>query len=236
MAGELAKTEAICLAIRPWSKTSHVVTWLTPAGKVSTLVKGAERPKSFFLGQYDLNYTCEIVYYMRAKSELHALRECSVLESRDRLRGDYRALALAEYMRYVAGELSPLGHEAEEWYTLLGRALDDADGIDAMAKMLEFDISALNLAVVSPDFAGCQAPFSRFYIEEGSFAGQSSRQMPVTPRVAACLLRPRREKNMKILLDAARVIGVYYNFHLDFSPGFRREVLKLIANEQGELQ
>ena len=57
MAGETGKSEAICLDIRPWSRTSHVVEWLTPHGKIRTLVKGAVRPKSAFLGQYDLNYT-----------------------------------------------------------------------------------------------------------------------------------------------------------------------------------
>ena len=64
MAGEIIKTHGIVLSIHPWSQTSHVVTWLTPDhGPVTTLVKGAVRPKSAFLGQYDLNYTCEIVYY-----------------------------------------------------------------------------------------------------------------------------------------------------------------------------
>ena len=43
MAGETIKTEAICLDIRPWSRTSHVVSWLTPMGKVATVVKGAVR-------------------------------------------------------------------------------------------------------------------------------------------------------------------------------------------------
>ena len=97
MAGETTKTEAVCLDIRPWSRTSHIVRWMTPDGPVTTVVKGAIRPKSAFLGQYDLNYTCEIVYYSRAKGELHALRECSPLSTRDSLRSNYRALVLAEY-------------------------------------------------------------------------------------------------------------------------------------------
>ena len=88
MAGETVRTGAICLDIRPWSRTSHVVSWLTPTGKVATVVKGAVRAKSQFLGQYDLNYTCDIIYYARAKGELHALRECVPLEMREGLRGD----------------------------------------------------------------------------------------------------------------------------------------------------
>lgn len=234
MAGELIKTEAVCLGIYPWSKTSHIVSWLTPHGKVRTTVKGAARPKSFFLGQYDLNYTCEIVYYARARGELHALRECAPLKLREELRSDYRRLALAEYMRQVTAELVPHGGEAEVWKGLLERSLDGGDEVHPVAAMLEFEISALNLAGVSPDFTGCKAPYSPFYIEEGSFRGQSSRQMPITPMLAACLMRPRREKNLNILLDAARVIGVYYTFHLDFPPDARRTVLKIISKEQEE--
>lgn len=234
MAGEMIKTEAVCLGIYPWSRTSHIVSWLTPHGKVRTMVKGAARAKSFFLGQYDLNYTCEIVYYARAKGELHALRECTPLKLRDHLRGDWRRLALAEYMRKVTAELTPHGREAEEWKELLESCLDAEGDGNPVAEMLEFEISALNLAGVSPDFTGCKAPSSMFYIEEGAFSGQSSRQMPVTPMVAACLLRPRKEKNLNILLDAARVIGVYYTFHLDFPPDARRTVLKIISKEQEE--
>ena len=37
MAGETIKAAAICLDVRPWSRTSHVVAWLTPAGKVTTV-------------------------------------------------------------------------------------------------------------------------------------------------------------------------------------------------------
>ena len=82
MAGETTKTEAICLRISPWSTTSHIVTWLTPVGVVATSVKGAVRPKSAFLGQYDLFYTCELIYYARTKGELHAIREASAFDAR----------------------------------------------------------------------------------------------------------------------------------------------------------
>ena len=91
MAGETLKTTGIVLDIRPWSRTSHVVTWLTPdRGPVVTLVKGAVRPKSAFLGQYDFFYTCELVYYIRAKGELHAIREAAPLNPREHLRGSFR--------------------------------------------------------------------------------------------------------------------------------------------------
>ena len=90
MAGEIIKTQGIVLAIRPWSQTSHVVTWLTPDhGPVTTLVKGAVRAKSAFLGQYDLFYRCDLLYYARASGDLHALREVTPRNLRERLRGDW---------------------------------------------------------------------------------------------------------------------------------------------------
>ena len=47
----IARTAAIPLACYPYSSTSRVVHWLTRYhGKVSTLLKGALRPKSPFLG------------------------------------------------------------------------------------------------------------------------------------------------------------------------------------------
>ena len=232
MASELIKTTGVCLRIANWSRTSHVVTWATPMGLVTTLVKGAVRPKSAFLGQYDLNYECEIVYYARNTNDVTILKDVATLERHDELRRDFRSLMLAEHMRYLVGELCPLGPEAEEWYALLTRSLARLPATNLLAIMLEFELSALTLAGLSPDFTGCEEPWSPFYLEEGSFRGQSSRQMPVSPRVAQCLTHPLAEKNITILLDAARLIGVYYNYHLEFPLNSRRMVLKLMANEK----
>ena len=152
MAGETVRSEAVCLAIHPWSRTSHVVAWLTPSGRVTTLVKGAVRPKSFFLGQYDLNYTCDIVYYEHARGEVHALKECAVVKRRDALRETYRALVLAEYFRKVVFELAPFGPDAADWFKLICFSLDRlARGVEKpvlIEEMNRFDLSVLDLAGV----------------------------------------------------------------------------------------
>lgn len=124
MAGETVRSRAICLSIAPWSHTSHIVTWLTPGGRVATAAKGAVRPKSWLLGQYDLNYTCDVLYYARARGEVHALRDCAPLNCRDALRGDFRALALAGYFRRLAAEFAPQGPDCKAWHDALDAALD----------------------------------------------------------------------------------------------------------------
>ena len=125
MAGEIIKTDGIVLAIHPWSRTSHIVTWLTPDhGCVTTLVKGAVRPKSAFLGQYDLFYTCDLLYYARARGDLHALRETTPRNLRDGLRGRWRETALAGYAAGLVKDLAPAHGESAAWCELMSLLLD----------------------------------------------------------------------------------------------------------------
>ena len=130
MAGEIIKTQGIVLSIHPWSQTSHVVTWLTPDhGPVTTLVKGAVRAKSAFLGQYDLFYRCDLLYYARASGDLHALREVTPRSMRTHLRGDWRATALAGYAADLVRELAPPGDESSAWFDFLDAYLEPAPDV-----------------------------------------------------------------------------------------------------------
>ena len=201
---------------------------MTPDGPVTTVVKGAVRPKSAFLGQYDLNYTCEIVYYSRAKGELHALRECTPLSTREKLRSSYRALVLAEHMRTQVAALAPHGGESESWLAALANALDSlcAGAADSprrlVAELLGFELEILSLSGLSPEIEA----------ESGSFSLRGERQIPISQEVARCIDDPKTEKNIQILLDAARAIGVFYAFHLDSAPETRRTVLRMISNNE----
>lgn len=235
MAGETLRTRALCIGIRPWSRTSHVVGWLTPAGKLMTVVKGAVRSKSMFLGQYDLNYTCDIVYYARARGELHALRECAVVDMRERLRGNWRSLALADYVRLLAAELAPAGSSAGEWFELAERTLDTLeDGTMLVQRFVAFELEALALAGLKPDFSGYErtGDWSVFSVEDGSFGG-GGRCIRVSREVAEFLANPLcTVEKSQIPLDAARVIGVFYTYHLDTAAEVRRAVLGMISNQK----
>lgn len=230
MAGETVRTEAICMDIRPWSRTSHVVTWLAPEGRIVSVVKGAVRPKSPFLGQYDLNYTCEIVYYAHARGDLHVLRECAPVELRDGLRSDYRALALAGYFRRLVLDLAPSGPDCRAWYALLSRALSaPGRGVPAL---LRFELAVLRLSGLAPDFSGYdrRAEWSAFSVGAGSFGAAGGRCIRVARPTAEYLNRPDAAPvSPQIPLDAARVIGVFYQFHVDCASDVRRTVLGMIA-------
>ncbi len=229
MAGETLKTEAVCLSISPWSRTSHVVAWLTPAGRVVTLARGATRPKSFFLGQYDLNYTCEIVYYARAKGDIHALRECFPVSFRDALREDHTLLAVAGYFRTLASRFAPPGEESSAWFAWLTDALDALahDGL-SLDLVLRAELRALDLMGLALSFEGA---------DDALFlAGE--RRLPVAKETQGYLQRLATQKNApktdeisSEALDAARVIGVYYSFHVDGVTDVRRTVFNMMGHK-----
>lgn len=227
MNGETCKTPAICLRIAPWSRTSHIVEWLTPGGRITTCVKGAVRPKSFFLGQYDLNYTCEIVWYLGG-GDVHPLRECSPTALREGLRTNLAALIAAEHCRRLAGDLTPNGTDAEAWFAATTGVLDrlaESPRAAVGGEVLDFEMQVLHLSGLTPEIEAAQ----------GAFVLRGERRIAITPAVAKALRNPRAEKNPKILLDAARAIGVFYTFHLDCRPESRRTLIEQVfVNDESQ--
>ena len=178
----IIQTQAIALQIRPWPKTSHMVTWLTPDhGKVVTSVKGACRPKSAFLGQYDLFYTCDLLYYRRDHDGVHAIRECAPVHMREPLRHHWRQAAAAAYLADLTARVT-LGHQdSAALFDLLGRTLDLlASSPEAPARrlLLWYETHLLRHLGVLPDFTACphchtpDRPWLRFSLPSGRFLCQ----------------------------------------------------------------
>lgn len=88
----------IILRTRPLTETSLIVLWLTPNfGRISTVAKGARRPKSPFLGKLDLFYFADFTFNRSRRSELHTLREVSLRETHSALRHELGYLQQASY-------------------------------------------------------------------------------------------------------------------------------------------
>ena len=117
-------TAAILLRKTRFSDTSLILTWFTKAhGKLKTVAKGALRPKSRFAGTLDLFYACEISVARSARSELHTLREATLLDPREDLRRNYASVALASYFVELLDFATEADHPAPDLYDLLLRAL-----------------------------------------------------------------------------------------------------------------
>jgi DNA repair protein RecO (recombination protein O) len=124
----IIRASAIPLACFPYSSSSRIVHWLTRhRGKVSTLLKGAMRPKSPFLGGYELFFTSELLYYEKRVNTLHAGKECAILHRRDRFRTDWRAMQTASYLAAVIDRTTPEEAPLPELFELFELLLDLAE-------------------------------------------------------------------------------------------------------------
>lgn len=97
------RTEALVLRTRVFTETSLVVQWLTrDFGRVTTVAKGALRPKSPFRGKIDLFYIVDITFHRARSSDLHNLREAVVIDSQPSLRTTIELLSKASYaVRFI---------------------------------------------------------------------------------------------------------------------------------------
>ena len=235
MAGEIIKTDGIVLAIHPWSRTSHIVTWLTPDhGCVTTLVKGAVRPKSAFLGQYDLFYTCDLLYYARARGDLHALRETMPRNLREGLRGRWRETAIAGYAAGLVKDLAPANGESAVWFEFMSSLLDrlETHSLIPLLELVRLEMDILRLAGWSPDFSGMDksADWTPFAIDHGR-CGDGTRTVRLSSRTVAALVRPDASGHaQETVEDAVRFLGVFLSYHLDAPPDVRRSLVTLLTS------
>ncbi len=121
----IVSCHAIALKIMPFSETSRVVIWFTKEhGRIPTLIKGSQRNKSFFIGQYDLFYTCELLYYERTHHGLHIVKELYPQKTRSLLRKNWRATACVSYLASLANRVLPYYAPHPQLFTLLDEAID----------------------------------------------------------------------------------------------------------------
>lgn len=236
----IEKTEGVVLRVHGFSNTSHIVHWLTPdRGRLVTSVKGACRPKSLFLGQYDLFYTCEILYYTGGVRGVHPLRECSPLDTRPRFRTDWRAALAASYAADLSGHVAEAMPPTPALHALLVSTLDRLARHGASAAtLLAFETRLLPLLGMTPDLDGCPhcaesalADRARFSIPDGRLVCPAC-----SPEAAAAEITLTRKQLALLRLafgsdvyapsifarlappDIAvlrRFLGIFLHYHLD---------------------
>ncbi len=254
MSSPVEKTEAIVLSIAPYSQSSHVLTWITPRfGRIGTIVKGACRPKSWFLGQYDLFYTCELLFYLREQGSLQTAKECSPLKRRDSLRTDWRACIMASYMCGLISQIAGEGSTHPELYTLLDITLDTIAEREASIQcMTWFELrllDALGLAPRTHNCAQCSGPVvsgttHRIHFSHargGSICARCSSHnadtITLTPPVFA-MMRSWQKASSPLsacntasppaqLAALSNLVGSFAEYHLGFRP--RGRVIALEA-------
>lgn len=242
------KTTAIALRISPFSRTSLVVNWLTrDKGRLTTMVKGALRPKSDFLGQFDLFYTCEIVFYSRDFNHLHILRECAIDMPRTALRSTWRACAAASYLCDLVWRISPPSEPAPETYDLLSATLDLLARHQSMHTLISwFELKLLQATGLAPQLQQCPVCGKRTLEQEGSVrlallrggvlcgkcsAGDDFQIMPLAPDALRIMRTWQNAETPQLALRItcsprqqmviSRILGAFLEYHLETAPSSR---------------
>lgn len=153
----LLKDVGIGLRFYAVGNTSSVGVWLTRAhGKLATRMKGHQRATSRLLGQADVFYTCELLFYARETRNVHIMKEVTPLAWRQRLREDWRACALASYLAWLADRSMPFGPAGEGFFALLEEGLDQVANRSAgPATLLRFEARWLALLGAMPEMGRC---------------------------------------------------------------------------------
>ena len=246
----MVKTQGLVLRVDPFSKTSHWVVWLTPDyGLVTTLAKGVQKPRSALLGQFDVFYTCEIIYHGRSAFSLAGLRECAPTATRERFRSDWRAAGCASYLCDLVARTSLPGGEPSRIWALLTKALDclQEQGANALLPRW-FEIKLLQAIGLAPQLrrcSGCKSQLDvtargmRFSPARGGMLcarcaeRAGARRFVIPPDVLAMMrawqasesptIARRTSWSARQCASAERLLGEFLFYHLD-TPGTARRL------------
>jgi DNA repair protein RecO (recombination protein O) len=150
------RSSGIILRTRPLTETSLIVQWITPElGRISTVAKGARRPKSPFRGKLDLFFEAEFSFVRSRRSELHNLREVSTGDLHAELRSELGWLHQASYFAVLIEKSTEAETPIPEVYELMRSALGALPRANLGASMIfAFELKLLSLLGYEPDLAG----------------------------------------------------------------------------------
>ena len=145
----------LILRTRPLTETSLIVNWLTPEfGRISTVAKGARRPKSPFLGKLDLFYEADFSFTRSRRSELHTLREVGLRATRSEFRRELGYLQQASYAAALIEQTTETETPVPEVFELMRDFLNHLPNQPPQPRNIySFELKLLNLLGLKPDLS-----------------------------------------------------------------------------------
>jgi DNA repair protein RecO (recombination protein O) len=142
------------------SDTSIIVEWLTKnQGRVATVARGALRKKSALAGKLDLLFHAAISYRRSQRSDLHQLREVSLLSTPIKLRRSINRLNQVAYFVDLIRRTTETDTPVPEIYELFHRAITLAERSKLGPHfILWFEWKLLCQLGIQPNFSDQLAP------------------------------------------------------------------------------
>jgi DNA repair protein RecO len=193
----ITRDHGIVLRWFPVTESSRIVVWFSENhGRIATLIRGSQRSKSWMLGQYDLFYTCEVLFYTRAREDLYILRECSPLSFRTAFRTHYRACSAASFVADVLYRISPPRAAAPEIYHLATHTLDTLVLTPSPSPLLLFwfELQVYQHLGIAPNLDPHSSPSLSFDYRQGN----------ITPHPTDASARPITDGTLALLRNLLR--------------------------------
>ena len=208
--------QGIALRIRPLSDSSLIVHWLTQQhGRLTTVAKGARRPKSRFRGVIDLFFEAEIFFAQSRRSNLHTLREVRLSEAHSNLRQDIRCLQLMAYATCLLEKNTEPEHPLPGIHAIFSTLLKHLETHPTRpALVYAFEIKILNELGLAPPLDSNRL---------GEQAIQLMEQLSVLNWEAITKLKPNRSQAVKL----AKFLEEFIHHNLEYIPKGRDQALAL---------
>ena len=208
------RDSGIVLRVRPLTESSLIILWLTQSGgRISTVAKGARRPKSSFQGKLDLYYEVDITYVRSRRSTLHTQREVALKNPHSALRHEliwlHQAAYAARLIEHHTEEETPIP-TLFDLFTDFIRQLPSQP--PSARSILAFELKALKILGWPPD--SDQSKLAR--VDQDLLL--SLAQLP-TEHLHSILATPASYQNV------ARYIGRFITYHLEHLPKGRPAAL-----------
>jgi DNA repair protein RecO (recombination protein O) len=177
------RTQGLILRTRPLTESSPIVNWLSPdRGRISTVAKGARRPKSTFRGKLDLFFEGEFSYSRSRRSELHNLKEVRLYKTHAGLRRDMDKLQQVVYAAALIERTTETETPIAEVYDLMTLFVEYVDDHPWRAEsVIWFELKLLATLGHQPDSKQARlSPRTRKLLEV-EFASDSLDPMTFLP-------------------------------------------------------
>ena len=209
------RTHGVILRTRPLTETSLLVNWLTADwGRMTTVAKGARRPKSAFRGKLDLFHEAEFSFARSRRSDLHTLREVSLLRTHSNLRKDLDRLEQAAYFGAFIEQTTETETPIPEFHALLREALQEIQEQPlSVLPIVAFELKGLEILGLNPDWKQTRLTDETKHLATTLQNGDWS-ELVHLPRI------PAREKELRQFLNGFLVQ------HLDRVPYGRARALE----------
>jgi DNA repair protein RecO (recombination protein O) len=147
------KASGLILRKRRLTESSLIVHWLTPTvGRLSTVAKGALRPKSVLRGKLDLFYEADFSFSRSRRSDLHTLAEVRTHEMHPELRSELGYLQQACYCSELIEQTTETETPVPEVYELMRSLLGYLPHHKPLShSVFAFELKLLSILGLQPD-------------------------------------------------------------------------------------